>query len=141
MNAELESLENCIGMPLPQALALAIESATIPRQNVMFETEDKKVAGWIIEFLLKECGAQDNGICEAEYRELALGGMIPSNLLPIAVVANGDRILISLAGKDEGHVYYWGWSEEPEPPTNSYKYMRRISESFSSFLKGLQTAK
>lgn len=106
----------------------------------MFETEDKKVAGWITEFLLKKSSTQENGVCEAEYRELALGGSIPRNLLPIAVVANGDRILISVDGADAGHVYYWGWSEEPEPPSNSYKYMRRIAKDFDAFLAGLRTA-
>lgn len=106
----------------------------------MFETEDKKVAGWIVEFFPGTAETRGNGICEAEYRELAMGGSIPRNLLPIAVVANGDRILISVAGTDAGHVYYWGWSEEPEPPTNSYKYMRCIAKDFDSFLAGLQTA-
>ncbi|MDH6590401.1 hypothetical protein M2165_000290 [Variovorax sp. TBS-050B] len=140
MNSIFDSLEKSIGSPLPRALVSAVESESIPHENLMFETEDKKVAGWIVDFLVTKSAMQEAENCETEYREFASSGWIPRNLLPVAVVANGDRILISVEGTDAGNVYYWAWSEEPEPPTNSYKYMRRIASGFDSFLAGLKTA-
>lgn len=132
----VQQFELRFGLELPAALRESVLGGQLPRENVMFETEDKKVAGWITEFWPVE---SDEGECYvSEYEELSLGGVLPRNLLPVAFVANGDRIVVSLAGNDCGNVYYWGWSEEPEPESNSYRCMRRIAEDFTGFLAGLK---
>lgn len=133
---DVQQFELRYGLELPAALREPVLADLLPRENVMFETEDKKVAGWITEFWPVD--SDDGESYTSEYEELSLGGVLPRNLLPVAFVANGDRIVVSLAGPDCGGVYYWGWSEEPEPESNSYRHMRRIAEDFTSFLAGLK---
>ncbi|WP_386069461.1 SMI1/KNR4 family protein [Tahibacter sp. UC22_41] len=135
MNDVVHQFEQHFGVQLPAALRNAVTAGRLPCENVMFETEDKKVAGWITEFW--PVVSEDGESYASEYEELSLGGLLPENLLPVAFVANGDRIVVSLRGPDCGNVYYWGWSEEPEPESNSYRHMRRIAADFDGFLAGL----
>jgi hypothetical protein len=140
VNGALDRFERRYGQALPAALREAWLSGRVPVGEVLFETGDKKVAGWITEFWPLE--ANNGGPDESyttEYEELSLGGLLPRHLLPIAVVSNHDRIVISLGGADSGHVYYWAWSEEPDPESNSTEYLRHIATDFGHFVAGLRT--
>jgi len=134
----IREFEIRFGIELPPALRNSVLGDRLPRENVMFETEDGKVAGWITEFWPVD--SEESESYSSEYEDLSLAGVLPRNLLPIALVANGDRVVISLAGPDCGTVYYWGWSEEPEPESNSYRCMRRIALDFDGFLDSLKRA-
>lgn len=110
---EVQQFELRHGLELPAALREAVLADLLPHDNVMFETEDKKVAGWITEFWPVD--SDDGESYTSEYEEQSLGGVLPRNLLPVAFVANADRIVVSLAGPDCGGVYYWGWTGSCEP--------------------------
>lgn len=128
--------EHQFAVPLPAPLREALLGGLIPNEKVMFDTQDRKVAGWITEFFPVE--SDDSTSYASEYEQISLSQLLPCNLLPIAMVANCDRIVVSLSGRDRGHIYYWAWSEEPDPESNSYQYLRRIAVDFAEFLSGLR---
>lgn len=100
-----------------------------------FDTEDDKVSSMVARFFAMYDDEDD--ALEDEYTDITLDGVIPANLLPVAIDPARNRILLSLSGPDQGAVYYWSWDEEPEPATCSYRYMRRIAPDFDAFLAGL----
>lgn len=136
MEKVIQEFERQFALELPPRLREALLNDLIPNENVMFETLDHKVAGWITEFFPVE--SDDNTGYASEYEQISLSQLLPRNLLPIALVANHDRIVISLSGRDRGHIYYWAWGEEPDPESNSYQYLRRIAVDFAEFLSGLR---
>lgn len=137
MEKAIRQFEAQYALELPAQLQEALLSNQIAdRQGGWFETEDRKVVGWITQFWPVE--SDDSESYASEYKQLSLNQMLPCNLLSIALVANNDRIVISLDGADRGHVYYWAWSEEPDPETNSYQYLRRIAVNFDKFLAALR---
>ncbi|MFJ6327820.1 MULTISPECIES: SMI1/KNR4 family protein [unclassified Rhizobium] len=137
MEEAIRQFERQHALELPAQLREALLNNQIPDgKRGWFETEDRKVAGWITQFWPVE--SDDGESYASEYAQLSLGQMLPRNLLSIALVANNDRIVISLDGEDRGYVYYWAWSEEPDPETNSYQYLRRIAVGFSEFLAALR---
>lgn len=75
----------------------------------------------------------------SEIDELTLAGVIPRNLFPVAIDPVGNRLLLSGTGDDVGCIYYWSWDEEPEIETCSYKYMKKIADSFNDFLAKLHS--
>jgi len=73
-----------------------------------------------------------------EIEGITQAGLIPVDLIPIAVSPADNRVVLSISGKDCGKVYYWSWDEEDEDHKPSYKYMRLIADSFSEFLSQLR---
>lgn len=136
MEKAIQEFERRFTLELPARLREALLGGVIPDENVMFETQDYKVAGWITEFFPVQSDGDTS--YASEYEQISLSQLLPRNLLPIALVANHDRIVISLSGRDSGHIYYWAWSEEPDPESNSYQYIRRIAVDFAEFLSGLR---
>ncbi|WP_192886559.1 SMI1/KNR4 family protein [Agrobacterium sp. LAD9] len=119
MEKAIRQFELQFALELPDHLREALLRDQIPNENVVFETEDRKVAGWITEFFpVKSDGSTSYA---SEYEQISLAQLLPRNLLPIAMVANYDRIVVSLSGADKGYIYYWAWSEEPDPESNSYQ--------------------
>lgn len=138
MKDAIARFEHHYGQSLPTALRQAVLDGSLPQCPALFETEDRKVAGWITEFWPVDCAEHESYV--SEYAEICLSGILPAHLLPVAFVANADRIVVSLSGADCGSVYYWAWSEEPQPESNSCAYLRRIATDFTAFLAGLRSA-
>lgn len=101
-----------------------------------FDTEDGKVGSMVARFF--PMFDDEDDALEDEYTDITLEGVIPKNLMPIAIDPAENRILLSIGGNDRGAVYYWSWDEEPDPATCSYRYMRRIAASFDGFLSRLK---
>jgi hypothetical protein len=60
---------------------------------------------------------------------------LPQNLLPIAG-GSGSEIVMSLAGKDRGHIYCW----DPQEPFGG-ENTEYVAKSFDSFLRNLVASK
>ena len=59
-------------------------------------------------------------------------------LFPIANDPRDDLIVMSLNKKDYGSIYHWDYKCEPEIIRRpSYKYMIKISDSFTKFYESL----
>lgn len=97
-----------------------------------FATRDGKVESMVAWFFTVD--GEDDGSLWSDFEGFTLAGQVPANILPIARDPADDRIVLSVAGRDCGHVYYWSWSEEPDPASCSYRHLRLISTSFTEFL-------
>jgi hypothetical protein len=97
-----------------------------------FSTKDGKVES-IVKYFFSVYKDNDDDL-HGEIEGITLEKQIPKNLIPIAITPAGNRILISISSEDVGKIYYWAWDEEPEPPTQTYKFTRLIANSFNEFL-------
>ncbi len=132
---DLRRLEADTGVSLPRRyreFLLRHNGGTPSRTR--FATRDGKVESHVMRFA---------PLCtndELDLRQEIEGfrGLIPGEMIPIAIDPVEDRVLLAVSGKDAGRVFYWAWSEEPETPTCSRRYMRLVADSFDEFLAALR---
>ncbi|MBA3856022.1 MAG: hypothetical protein C0507_03845 [Cyanobacteria bacterium PR.3.49] len=132
--AEIEQLEShtCISLPADYKAFLLEHNGGEPDPSD-FVTRDGKVESFVSCFLPISNLVEDNLLEEIE--GISQAGQIPSNLIPIAIAAPDNRIVIAFKGKERGKVYYWAWDEEDENHIASYKYIRLIADSFDDFIR------
>ena len=65
-----------------------------------------------------------------------LKGRIPSDYLSIATDSFGNMILLRIAARGLGKIYFWDHEEEQDPP--SLMNMSPIADSFTAFVQGLE---
>jgi cell wall assembly regulator SMI1 len=61
---------------------------------------------------------------------------LPENLVPIARDPGGNLVCISVAGADQGKVYFWDHEEESATP--DYGNCHLLANTFDEFIAGLQ---
>lgn len=136
-DAELASFEQQSGLVLPAAyrdfLSRHNGGAPSPKR---FATQDGKVESMVARFF--SLGGQGDDSLWSEFEGFTLAGQIPRQMLPIARDPADNRMVLSTAGRDAGHIYYWSWDEEPDPPTCSRRYMRLVAPDVQSWLSMLR---
>jgi hypothetical protein len=134
--SDLIKIEEALGYPLPLQYRDFIKQYNGGRPTPhRFSTVDEKIESGVKYFFSNSNEAAN---LLSEINEFTLDGIIPRNLFPIAITPAENRLLLSGAGEDVGCVYYWSWDEEPEVETCSYKYMRKVANSFNDFLSKLR---
>ena len=77
-----------------------------------------------------------------ELHHFKLEGMfMPKNLIPIAADPHGNRVCLSVRGKDRGKVYFWDHeeaSEEELENPHDYKDVELVAKSLDAFFAGLK---
>lgn len=133
---EVCSIENNFKIKLPREYRDFIMKGSLEKLKMhRFVTKDKKVES-IVKYFFSPKKDYDDDLY-GEIQGFTLDQKIPINLIPIAITPAENRVLLSISGKDTGNVYYWAWDEEPEPPTQSYQFMRLIDNNFDDFLNSL----
>ena len=97
-----------------------------------FSTQDKKVESHVALFLPFDENSEES--IASEFESITLAGWLPKNFLPIAITPSGNRVVLSIEGKDSGSVYFWSWDEQDEDDKASYKFLRKICDDFGQFL-------
>ena len=137
---ELQTIENKFKIKLPKEYKDFIIKSHLERLDMRrFSTKDKKVES-IVKYFFRPYKDYDDDLY-GEIQDFTLDKKIPRNLIPIAITPAGNRVLLSISGKDTGNVYYWSWDEEPEPPTQSYQFIRLIEKTLDEFLDALYEIK
>lgn len=134
---QILQLEGSLGAALPQDYKKFV-------QDFAFSTFNNYVA---FNFLEDCPWAEDGkglidiflGFDEEDGRDLQktlqrLSGRIPSEYLPIADDALGNRICIKIKGEEIGSIHFWAHDEEEDEPENN---MYLISKSFAEFIDNL----
>ena len=131
--AQVILFEDVIGCALPSEFRVFLLRNNGGKINPKrFVTKDGKIESMVSTFFPLS-GEPSENLLE-EFEGFNAAKQIPRNLISIAKDPADNRLVLSTGGKDVGAIYYWAWDEEPTPTTNSYSYMRIITESFDEFL-------
>lgn len=128
---DVEQLEAELRLIFPPAYRafLLRYNGGYPNPNA-FERESNNRKGRQLSMVADFFGIEDLRL----YREMLIDRM-PENLMPVACDSGGNMIVVSVAGKDVGHVYFWDHNRETEPP--SYSNVYKAAPDFQSFLESL----
>jgi hypothetical protein len=133
---DIEKFEKDFHLVLPdeyRAFLLQINGGE--PKNRYFHTMDNKVLS-LVSIFFPLLGNGDDNLYD-EFSCITMQEELPSNVMTIASIPNGNRVVMSFNGDDKGSIYYWSWDEEPELSSCSYKYMRKVSDNFYDFFTNL----
>lgn len=130
---DLTSFEESRKIRLPLAYKMFLKKFNGGRPSqTHFSTQDKKVESHVALFLQFDESSEESIV--SEFESITLAGWLPKNFLPIAITPSGNRVVLSIAGKDFGSVFFWSWDEQDEDDEPSYRFLRKICDDFEQFL-------
>lgn len=131
---DIEKLEEKYGFTFPEEYKtfLLKHNGGVP-SNIYFTTKNGKIYSIIKYFF--PVNIDDEYSLQSEIEEITLEGLLPEELIPIAIMPDETtRLLLCISGENYGKVYHWSWGAEDDDCEPSYEFVEPVADSFNEFL-------